>query len=185
MGAGVFEIDKVVLVAIDIQGRLANMMHDPHYLRLVLGSIRVAQLLTIPVIVTEQAPDKIGPTVPEVKSLFIDFSPIIKQTFSCCDNPDFMNTLEKIGRKQVLVCGIESHVCVFQTVRDLCAKRYEVQLITDAVCSRTRHNAELGIRRSTQAGAALTSMEMFTTELLRSTEHPKFREIMALLKENK
>ncbi len=176
------EINRAVLVVIDVQGKLAGMMHDPHYLRHVKGMIKTAQILDIPIIITEQAPQKIGDTVPEIKGMFQDFVPIVKQTFSCCGEPRFMNELKRLRRSLIIVCGIESHVCVYQTVRDLCGLGHDVQLVTDAVSSRSKHNAQIGIERCAQNGAVLTSLEMLVTELITSTAHPKFREIMGLLK---
>lgn len=179
------QIDRSLLVVIDVQGKLAGMMSDLTYLRHVQGMIRIAQILGIPVVVTEQAPEKIGETVREVKTLFSEFHPVIKQTFSCCAEPRFIDELKRYDRTQMIVCGIESHVCVYQTVRDLRALGYDVQLVTDAVSSRSKHNAQIGIERCAQDGAKLTSLEMLVTELIQSTAHPKFREIMAMLKENK
>lgn len=176
------EIKRAVFVVIDVQGKLAGMMHDPHYLRHVQGLIRIAQILEIPVIVTEQAPDKIGGTVPAIKDMFQNFVPIIKRTFSCCGEPRFMEEFKRLRRSQAIVCGIESHVCVYQTVRDLCGFGHDVQLVSDAVSSRSKHNAQLGIDRCAHSGAVLTSLEMLVTELIGSTAHPKFREIMTLLK---
>lgn len=179
------DIKRAVLVVIDVQGKLAGMMCDPHYLRHVQGMIKIAQILDFPILVTEQAPEKIGGTVPEIKGMFQSFGPIVKQTFSCCGEPGFMVELNRLRRSLVIVCGIESHVCVYQTVRDLCGLGHDVHLVSDAVSSRSKHNEQIGIERCAQSGAIITSLEMLVTELIRSTAHPRFREIMSLLKENK
>lgn len=184
MGTKVLESQKAVLLVIDVQGKLAGMMNDPRYLRHVQGLIKIAQILDIPILVTEQAPEKIGGTIDAVKGMFTDLSPIIKQTFSCCAQTQFVHDLKKTKRSQVIVCGIEAHVCVYQTVRDLERSGYDVHLAVDAVSSRSQSNAQVGIQRCAQEGAVLTSLEMLVTEMIRSTAHPKFREIMALLKEN-
>lgn len=173
-----------VLVVIDVQGRLARLMHSPQYLACVIATIKAAQILEIPVLLTEQAPEKIGSTIPEVRDLLHDQTPIAKQTFSCCGEEQFAQAVKNLGRSEVIIAGIEAHVCVYQTVRDLARQNYHVHLVTDAVSSRSEHNEEMGIKRCEQEGAVLATTEMMITELIESTRHPKFREIMALLKEN-
>lgn len=174
--------DQSILLVIDVQGKLAGLMHDPDYLRHVQGMIKIAQLLEIPILVTEQAPEKIGFTVPEICQMLPEQIPIKKTSFSCCAEPAFMEAFKRAGRVKVIVTGIESHVCVYQTVRDLRSSGHDVFLVTDAVSSRAAHNAGLGIQRAKEDGAVLTSLEMMITDLIGSTGHPKFREIMACLK---
>lgn len=174
--------NQAALLVIDVQGKLAGLMHSQMYLRHVQGIIKAAQILNIPILLTEQAPDKIGGTVPEIRNLLADQAPLVKQTFSCCGEPAFMDAFTKLGRSQVIVTGIEAHVCVYQTVRDFLRSHHEVHLVTDAVSSRAGHNSAIGIKRSEDEGAVLTTTEMIITELIQSTSHPNFREIMALLK---
>ena len=176
--------DQCVLLVIDVQGKLAGMMHSQNYLRHVQGMIKAAQILNIPILLTEQAPDKIGVTIPEIKDLLPNQSPIIKQTFSCCGQPEFMKAFSDLDRTQIIVTGIEAHVCVYQTVRDLLRGGYEVHLVVDAISSRAGHNSTIGVKRSEDEGAVLTTTEMIITELIQSTQHPKFRDIMLLLKNN-
>jgi nicotinamidase-related amidase len=175
-------IENSILLVIDVQGKLASVMHDKHYVRHIQGMIKAAQILGIPIIVTEQAPEKIGNTIPEIREMLPENLPINKQTFSCCGEPVFLETVKNSRRKQILICGIEAHVCVYQTVRDLLTAGHDVYLVVDAVSSRSAHNTEIGIKRSEGDGATLTTLEMIITELIQSTRHPKFREIMALLK---
>lgn len=178
------EIQNSVLLIIDVQGKLANMMCDTDYKDHIRALIKAAGILAIPIFLTEQAPDKIGRTVPEITQLLNGIAPITKQTFSCCGEPMFDEALKRSGRKHVIVCGIEAHVCVYQTVRDLLKDGYEVSVVVEAVSARSQHNAHAGIARCKDLGAVLTKLEMLVTELIVSTKHPKFREIMALLKEN-
>lgn len=178
------EIKNSVLLVIDVQGKLANMMCDEDYQDHIRGLIKAASILDVPILVTEQAPDKIGYTVAEITNLLNGIVPVSKQTFSCCGEPAFMEALKGLGRKHVIVCGIESHVCVYQTVRDLLNSGYQVSVVVEAVSARSKHNAHAGIARCKDLGAVLTTLEMLVTELIVSTKHPKFREIMALLKEN-
>lgn len=178
-------VQNCLLLVIDVQGKLAQLMNSSQYLSNLKTLIKVGQLLDIPILLTEQAPEKIGSTIPEVSELLKGQAPIVKQTFSCCGQPEFWQIFKPHNRDHVIVLGIEAHVCVFQTVRDLLGENYSVHLVADAVSSRTAENATIGIRRCQSEGAVLTSTEMVITELLKSTHHPKFKEIMKLLKESK
>jgi nicotinamidase-related amidase len=178
-------IDHSLLLVIDVQGKLAGMMHHPRYLRGVLGMMKAATFMDIPIVLTEQAPEKIGATIDEVLVHAPRVQPIVKQSFSCGGEPLFIDTMKRSGRKQILVAGIEAHVCVYQTVRDLIKAGYEVYLVADAVSSRAVLDYETGVHRCEKEGAILTTLEMVVTELMRSTRHPRFRDVMALLKENK
>lgn len=178
------EIKNSVLLIIDVQGKLAHKMHDAGYLPAIQGLIKAAQLLDIPILVTEQAPEKIGSTISDLTEIWGDVTPIVKHSFSCCGEPVFMDAFKLLNRSHVIVAGIESHVCVYQTVRDLLKAKYHVALVTDAVSARSEHNGQAGIQRCKDEGAVLTTLEMLVTELIVSTGHPRFREIMALLKDN-
>lgn len=177
-------LNDTVLIVIDVQGKLAQLMFQKEALfealqRLVKG----AQVLELPVIWTEQVPDKLGPTIPELQPLLAErAAPISKASFSCCGHPPFMRELEAVGRRQALLAGIETHICVYQTAVDLAGQGYEVQVVTDAVSSRTAENRQLGLERMKEAGARLTSTEMALFELLRVAEGPKFKEINRIVK---
>jgi nicotinamidase-related amidase len=141
------------------------------------------QVLQLPIIWNEQIPEKLGPTVPELAELLAESTqPIPKASFSCCGNPPFMDALKAVNRRQVLLAGIESHVCVYQTGLDLLNLGYEVQVVADAVSSRTPENRQLGLEHLKQAGAAVTSTEMALFELLRVAEGSKFKEIAKIVK---
>ncbi|NPU83260.1 MAG: hydrolase [Syntrophaceae bacterium] len=175
------KIDRAVLVAIDIQGNLYRAMDDREFLlqncrKLLLG----ARALGIPVILTEQV--KIGETVPEIRELLPDLDPIVKETFSCWHHEPFAAALMATGRKQVILLGIEAHVCVYQTCMDLLEAGFEVYLASDAVSSRTTANREIGIGRMTAEGAILASTEMMLFELLGTAAHPKAKELFKLIK---
>ncbi len=178
-----FSQESSVLLIVDVQGKLAHLMHEKDSLiQHIGGLICVAEYLDIPTIITEQAPDKIGPTIPEISGLIKDFKPIVKTSFSCCGQPEFMQKLETLNRKQIIVVGIEAHVCVYQTVFELLNSQHEVQVVGDAVSSRTKANKSLALKRIRAFGDDVTSTEMITCELLRSSEHPKFREVINLIK---
>ncbi|MFH1086892.1 MAG: hydrolase [Chloroflexota bacterium] len=175
--------DDTLLVLVDVQGKLAQLMHDRdalfEYLQRLVRGVRV---LGLPVIWLEQNPRGLGPTLPELAALLPDLTPIAKLCFSCCRSPEFMRALRATGRRQVLVCGIEAHVCVYQTTVDLLALGYEVQVVTDAVSSRAAANRQIGLERVRVAGAALTSAEMCLFELQRVAEGPVFKELLKIVR---
>src|SRR3972149_2232226 len=132
--------ETATLIIVDVQEKLFRVIYQKEKLadnlqRLIKG----IQVLKVPIIATEQYPRGLGPTISEVAQL-LNVQPIPKLSFSCCGNEDFLKTLKALGRKQVLVAGIESHVCVYQTVADLAGSGYEVHVVTDAVSSRTPEN---------------------------------------------
>ena len=157
-------------------------MHDAQaLLHHVAALIKAAQILQIPIITTEQAPDKIGETVPAIKEL-LKSAIIQKRSFSCAAAGEFSSQLSSLKRKQIVVAGIETHVCVYQTVCDLREEQYDVQVVADAVSSRTQTNKDLALERIRGTGATLTSTEMIVCEWIRGADHPKFKEIMSLIK---
>ncbi len=177
------EVESTVLVFIDMQGNLARAMHDRESLfdnlkRLVKGVC----VLGVPIIRTEQNPERLGPTLPEFAELMPEIRPINKMSFSCCSNSDFMKTLETLGRRQVLVCGVEAHICVYQTALDLLNRGYEVQVVADGVSSRTLENKRIGLARASAAGAGVTSAETVLFELLKTAEVPQFKDIARIVK---
>ncbi|MDM7999811.1 MAG: hydrolase [Dehalococcoidia bacterium] len=177
------EADKCALVVIDIQGKLAQLMYQKEALfdnaqKLIKG----IQVLNIPIIVTEQYPKGLGPTVPEIAALFPGFRPLAKVAFSCCGDEGFQRELLALDRRQILVCGIEAHVCVYQTTLELLAAGYEVQVVADAVSSRTAENREIALQRMRDEGAAITSVEMALFELMKVAEGPQFKEISKIVK---
>jgi nicotinamidase-related amidase len=175
--------DQTALLVIDVQGKLATLMHEKEMLFLNLKRlIQGAQLLGLPILLTEQYPQGLGETSPEIKSLLPNLQPITKMSFSCCGASAFNDELSRLGRKQLLVAGIESHICVYQTVADLLRSGYEVEVVADAVSSRTPENRELGLSRMKDLGATLTSTEMSLFELLRVAGTPVFKEISKLVK---
>ncbi len=174
--------DNTVLVFIDVQGRLAERVAGSEALfdnlrRLLLGM----NALNVPVIVTEQIPEKLGPTRAEFQE-FITESPIAKSSFSCCSEPAFFQTLEKTGRKQMILCGIETHVCIYQTAMELLTDGYEVSVVTDAVSSRNPANKTLALRRMEAEGIKLTGTEMLLFELLGNAKDPAFKSILQIVK---
>ena len=177
------QTEKTVLVLVDIQGKLAELMHDKETLyhnlrRLIQG----ARALSLPVIWMEQIPEKMGPTIHEVRELLTTEQPISKKCFSWCGESLFMAKLQATGRKQVLLAGIEAHVCVCQTAIDLIGQGYEPYVVADAVSSRTLSNKQIGIQRSSDEGAKITSVESALFEMMKTAEHPTFKEILKIVR---
>jgi nicotinamidase-related amidase len=178
-----FNAANTVLVLVDFQEKLFAAMPEKAKLRdNVLRLIRGAQVLGLPVIVTEQYPQGLGPTLPEIKELLPDAEPVIKVSFSCCDEPGFVRALRGLRRKQVLLAGIEAHICVYQTACALAHVGYAVQVVADGIASRNSKNQLVALYRLGEAGIAPTTVEMALFELLRVAQGDKFKQISAIVK---
>ncbi len=175
--------ENTVLVVVDIQGKLATLMHEKERLYAnVNRMIEGAKALEIPIIWTEQLPDKLGITDPEIALHLGGMKPLVKKTFSCCGDPAFLEKLRSFSRRQILLTGIETHVCVYQTAADLLKAGYEVQLVRDAVSSRIPDNYFLGVERIKELGAKLTSVEMSLFEMLKVAEGDQFRQVIKIVR---
>jgi len=175
--------DNTVLVIVDIQGKLAEIMYEKELLYQNLRKIITgARSLSLPIIWMEQIPEKMGPTIQEVRELLATEEPISKRSFSCCGEPQFMARIKTIGRKQILMAGIETHVCVYQTAADLASHGYEPYVLADAVSSRTLNNKQIGLEMIKACGGKITSVESALFEIMRTAEHPAFREILKIVK---
>jgi nicotinamidase-related amidase len=171
--------ERTALVVVDIQEAFRKAV--PGFDQVAESAARLvqgAEAMGIPIVVTEQYPKGLGHTVPEVADHLPDgWQPIEKVRFSAAEAEGF--NLD--GRDQVLVCGIETHVCVNQTVLDLLESDVEVEVVADAVGSRTAENRELGLHKAEQAGAVLTSVETALFELLRGSDAAEFKQVQALV----
>ncbi len=175
--------DSLILVCVDFQGNLAMSMHNKEALlqntRKLISGIKV---LNVPIIWTEQNPQKLGPTLPEIAGLMTGITPVSKMSFSCCRNDEFMANLKAANRRQILLAGIETHVCIYQTAIDLKALGYDVQVVADCASSRTPENKTIGLERIKGCGATVTTAEIVLFELLETAEAPEFREIVKIVK---
>lgn len=175
--------ENSVLVLIDFQERLFPVMHEKEkLLKNVVKLTKGALALEIPVIVTEQYPKGLGPTIPEIKSLIPDFKPIEKTCFSCCDEPAFMEDLTALQRKQVIIAGIEAHICVYQTALALTQNGYLVEAAADCVSSREPENKLLALFKMNAMNINPTSTEMALFELLKVAKGDKFKAISGIVK---
>jgi nicotinamidase-related amidase len=176
--------DKAVLCVIDIQDRLAAAMAERDAVvaesrRLVLAARR----LGVPIVLTEQYPKGIGPTVPElVEALGDEYQPVEKICFPCTAEPAFAERLARVGRRQVVLCGMEAHVCLLQTALDLLSTGYLVHLVADAVCSRNAEHKRLALEQLCQAGAIVTCVEAAVYQMLGRAGTPEFKDLLPLFK---
>jgi len=176
-------VENTVLIAIDFQEKLVRAMYQKEKLientqKLIKG----LQVLEIPVISTEQNPAGLGATIPEIASLFAAYRPLPKFSFNCCSDRDISREIDNASRTQILIAGIEAHICVYQTAMDLMRLGNEVQIVSDCVSSRTVENINVAIERLKSEGAKITSLEMALFELLGKAEGPKFKEISKIVK---
>ena len=177
------DIHNCCLVVVDVQGKLAQLMVDKEPLfKNIRILIQAAKILEVPILWCQQVPEALGPTIPEIAELLTGHEPIDKASFSCCGEEKFGAELNALGRKQVLLCGIETHVCIYQTAMDLMDSGLDVTVIADAVSSRTEQNRRIALTRLAAEGAHIGSTEMALFELLKTAKHPQFRQIARLVK---
>jgi nicotinamidase-related amidase len=179
------EADQCALIVVDIQEKLLPPIFQKD--RLVRNSqllIRLAGILKIPVLLTTQYAKGLGNTVPDIASLLPETQAIDKHMFSCFGSDVFCSLLKRLpgSRTTVVLCGMESHICVAQTALGALREGYLVHVASDAVSSRTEWNWKIGLERMRAAGAVLSSTEMVIYELLRSSGAPAFKEMLAHLK---
>jgi nicotinamidase-related amidase len=175
---------RALLLVIDIQDRLCAAMPQDGLSQVQRNAsvlIRAARRLQLPVVATEQYPKGLGHTLKPLRELLED-APLEKVEFSCGANKQIARHILGTERRQVIVAGMEAHVCVFQTVRDLRRGGFDVFLAQDAVLSRTAANREVGLRLCEKSGATLTSTETVLFDLLGSAGTPEFKELSALIK---
>jgi nicotinamidase-related amidase len=180
------EADRCALLVIDIQEKLLPPIFQKA--QLVKNSqllIRLAGILKLPALMTTQYAKGLGSMVPEIASLLPETQAIDKQMFSCFGSDVFCSLLKRLpgNRNTVLLCGMESHICVTQTALAALREGYIVHVASDAVSSRTEWNWKIGLERMRAAGAVISSTEMIIYELLRSSGAPAFKELLPYLKE--
>ncbi|HEY6307447.1 MAG TPA: hydrolase [Candidatus Angelobacter sp.] len=177
-------VDDCVLAIIDIQERLLPPIQENE--RLIRNSqllIRLAGILSLPVVITTQYAKGLGPTVPAILSLLPNITPVDKLEFGCFGNGEFCSAISVLaGRNTLLLCGMETHICVMQTALGALNQGLNVHVAADAVGSRTELNWKLGLERMREAGAVISSTEMMIYELLGKSGSPAFKEMLHYLK---
>lgn len=177
--------EQCALIVIDIQEKLLPpIFQKDQMVRNAQLLIRGAGILKIPALITTQYTKGLGRTVPEISSLLPESEPIDKQLFSCFGSDVFCALLKRLpgNRNTVLLCGMESHICVAQTALAALREGYVVHVASDAVSSRTKWNWKIGLERMRAAGAVISSTEMMIYELMKSSGAPAFKELLPYLK---
>lgn len=177
------ERKRTGLVIIDMQEAFRPVIDQFDTTASRIGTmVQISNELNIPIIVTEQYPKGLGRTVKEItQHLQPGFEPIEKMVYSACGVQDFDTKLRELHIEQILICGIEAHICVSQTVHDLIQNQYQVHLLTDAISTRVPYNKDVAMKRLSQAGAVYSSIETATFELCGVTD-PEFKTIQRLIK---
>jgi len=177
------EAADAVLLIVDVQERLSAVMRErDEVVENIVHLIETAKCLGVPVLLTEQHSKGLGPTVTTIKAALPQYAPIEKITFSCCAAEDFQKSLHALGRKTVIMCGMEAHVCVLQTCVDLLEDGCAVHVAEDCVTSRTGGNKAGGIEYMRQAGAVVTSCETAMFQLMKRADIGAFKALSKRIK---
>jgi nicotinamidase-related amidase len=179
----ILDRQQTALLVIDIQDRVhAVMRYREEVESNAQKLIRGCQLLQVPIFLTEQYPKGLGHTISSIRYALQATLPIQKMTFSCCGSDELMQALREKGIGQVVLAGIETHVCVLQTALDLLANNFQVHVARDAVSSRRELDHQTALQRLSQAGAVITTTEMALFELMVRADSAEFKEVSKLIK---
>jgi nicotinamidase-related amidase len=185
MASKLLRLDRAqtALLVVDIQERLLPQIFEKD--RLIRESARLIQgaaILKIPIFVTEQYKKGLGLTVPEISSLIANFAPTEKETFSACGAEGFVPRLKDGWLRDILLCGMESHICILNTCLDLLEAEFSVYVVADAISARNPANTNLALERMRDSGAAIVSTEMVLFELLERAGTEEFKAILKLVR---
>lgn len=177
-----FTVENACLVVIDVQGKLAKIVDESEaVIQNIAKLVQAMKALEVPVLWLEQIPNLLGGTSLEI-SQHMQGQPIAKKAFSAYNDEAFKEAVSASGRTQFILTGIETHICVYQTARQLKEQGVEVEVVADAVSSRTKVNRDIGLTKMQALGILPTSTEMILYELLQTAEHPHFKTILKLVK---
>lgn len=174
--------ENCIFLIIDVQEKLVNMLSDLTVKDNAIKLAKTAEILSLPVIISEQYPKGLGETIPEIKQACVNADYIEKTSFSIFNQENFVDLLKSKNKKQVVLFGIETHICVLQTAFDLANNGYEVFVVNSACGSRNEDNKALALNRMEQNGIQIVALEMVLFELLKSSKHQNFKEVQALIK---
>lgn len=177
------QVDTAAVVAIDLQEKLLpTIQHADRVVQRTARLLRFAREFALPVLWTEQYPKGLGATVPEIAEPLEGLQPIDKTVFGCMGHAPFQQALAELRRRQLVLTGIEGHICVMQTALGALGEGYEVFVVRDAVGSSDDEELEAGIERMEKAGATIVTTQMAMFELLREAGTPEFKRVLPLLK---
>lgn len=179
----ILNTDDSLLLIIDVQERLVSALDKDIVVKRTAILTQAAKILDIPTIITEQYPKGLGSTVEQIKMNTSKSTVFFEKTaFSALNEDGFLEKLKSFKKSQIIICGIETHVCVHQTVADLINEGFDVYVVKDACASRNKYEFKQGIDIMQQNGAQITCLEIVLFEWLKNAKHPKFKEIQALIK---
>lgn len=180
-----FTKDHSAILLIDYQERFVPVLKDN---KQVISNIKLllngASIYKVPIFVSEQVPEKLGPTITELKGFLQDAKFFSKKTMSCCGQKGFTEELKNKDIKKIAICGIEAHVCVLQTSLDLLHNKFQVHLISDAITARIPHNKEIAVEKIKSAGAIISSVETILFEMAYEAGTEEFKKLQQLFKTN-
>lgn len=175
--------NRCLFLIIDIQERLAQVMDKKEQvITNTLHLLELSRLIDMPVVVTEQYPKGIGKTVQPIVEALPQYEPIEKITFDCCLVEPFNTKVAGLKKDQIIVVGMETHICVLQTVLSLLKSGYTVHVVSDGVCSRAKHNWKVGLEIMREAGAVISSTEVVLFQLLRQAGTEEFKHLSKRIK---
>lgn len=180
--SGLIDSENTVMIMVDVQEKLFPAIWQKEIVRENCARLLdFAKIVELPLIVTEQYPKGIGRTLPDLQEKF-ETQIIEKTSFGCFGEEEFCDAVRQTGRKNLVVLGIETHVCICQTVLEGLARGYNVYVVADAVSSREKENRDVGVERMRRAGAVIVSTEMFIFEILKKAGTEQFKKALKLIK---
>ena len=183
LGDSLLTRDGTVLVVIDVQEKLFAKMEEKEWIaENICKLIRFADILGIPIVITEQYPKGLGPTIPEIRRLTSMIKPIEKVEFSCLASSAFRERLAEIHAKNLVLTGIEAHICVTQTAIEALTSGYRAYVVSDAISSRRREDKTIAVERMRQQGVTIVTSEMLMYEILRKAGTSEFKKVLELVK---
>lgn len=178
-----FDQKDCILLLIDVQERLVASTFNKGIVSNVEKLVEASNILGVPVFVSEQYPKGLGHTVQEVSGKFLPGTRVIeKKAFSLLREPGVLQTLKSFGKSQIILCGIETHICVYQTAVELLNEGFEVVVVEEACGSRKEREHNFGLELINKFGGRVSCLETVLFELLRTASHPNFKEVQGLIK---
>ena len=174
---------NTLVLLIDMQPKIIKATKDKTIISYAQKLVKAANLLSIPIIVTEQYPTGLGDTDPSLEELFPEDTKIVPKTaFSAMKEVGFSELLRAYERKQIIICGVEAHICVYQTAMDLVSRGYDVHFLKEASASRSEYEFVSAIEQMRQANISISTLETILFELLEDSKNPHFKEIQSFVK---
>lgn len=172
-----------ILLIIDVQEKLSKVMKvKDDVVKNCLHLIELAKTYNIPILVTEQYPKGLGQTLEEIRDALPSYNPIEKLSFNCCEEPLFLERIKDVNKKNVIIVGMETHICILQTCIGLLKMGLNIHIVKDAVCSRFKENWKTGIELMRDAGAVITCTETILFQVLKIAGTEEFRAISRRIK---